>query len=203
MHSSRDRSSGGSQRASMAVVRVAVPPNREQVWLHSAAFGASWAASPKCISLTWPCDQLWRLDLGLAAALCGSAGMGGVSSAGVGAAPQQQQQQVEPRGAPGVAAAAGLGPPLPAEMCLGASPPTARVLLCLQQLGAALPTTAAGGAGLPRKGQQQRQEQQQGAAAGLGRPLGDPLSWHITTGAETSRLAPACKLQALQQPQRI
>ena len=174
MHSSRDHSSSGSQRASMAVVRVALPPSQEQGRLNSAAFGANWAATPSSISITWPCDQLWRLDRRLSAVLCGSAGAGGISSAGS-ATCQQQQQQWEPGGVAAAAAAAGPGPPLAGDLvswgvsayCSGAA---------VFAAGSTAPSAPGNETGLQHKGhhhhhhQQQQRGQQQQQAAGPGRP---------------------------------
>lgn len=182
MHSSRDYSSSGSQRASMAVVRVALPPSQEQGRLNSAAFGANWAAAPSSISLTWPCDQLWRLDRQLAAALCGSAGAGGLSSAGSATCqqPQQQQnhhhhhhhqQQWEPGGVAAAAAAAAAGPgtPLAGDLvswavsayCSGAA---------VFAAGGAAPSASGNETGMQHKGRQQCGQQRQQQAAGPVRP---------------------------------
>lgn len=76
----QQRQAGGgascSQRATLAAVRVALPPQEE------SRLGSSALATPSIRELHWPCSQLWRLVGPSAAVLGGDAGGGILCAAG-------------------------------------------------------------------------------------------------------------------------
>lgn len=67
----------GSQRASLAVVQVPLPPDPAAARLGQAAAGR--AAAPRVVEVAaWPCDQMWRLVPDSSAVVAGAPGAGGV-----------------------------------------------------------------------------------------------------------------------------
>jgi hypothetical protein len=97
----------GSQRASIARLRVPLLPDETARLQCAMAGGTGWGPTPSTVELQWPCDQLWRLCGPSAALLAGMCGAGGIACGGGsgGGGSSARQEQAPASGTAGEAAA--------------------------------------------------------------------------------------------------